>query len=412
MPRLTEARALRATLPKEKEKELLWCSEVKGFHAVIRKSGKRSWGVEVYPDGKTKRLVLGEIGVLPFEGTPEEPGARDLAVAAINASRIGKDAALTIGRKKQPKGLTLNEVWKHYEDAGYPKLRGTGRKLQSTIDADVNRWTKHVEPTLGKEPVSTIDEARMQRWLDTIGSDGQRSHCLTLVKSIIGFAKSRGLAETHEIQAKAEKSKELQNFYSRTEIMALDRAALALIAEKPHRLVPISAVRLMLHSGCRAGEIFTLKWPDIVRSRHVIKLARDKGSKTGREIELSPAMISIIDALPQINGWVFASPDSETGHLTTVQKAWRDVCKRAGLVRHRPHDMRHSWASAAINSGVSLFVAGQILGHKQATTTQRYAHLEREAKREAAMKVAAALSPTLAVVEGGKSRKTKKIAAK
>ncbi|MDW9936590.1 tyrosine-type recombinase/integrase [Sinorhizobium meliloti] len=414
MPRLTEARALREPLPKTDKPTILRCSEIRGFIAVIRKSGKRTWGVETTTDRITKRTMLGDVGVLAFEGPPEEPGARDLAVAAINGNRQGKDAREVVGKKKQPKGLTLNEVWDEYEKAGYPVLRGTGRKSETTIKHDKNRWTKHIEPTLGKKAVSEIDEAAFQRWLDGIKSDGQRSHCLTLAKSIIKFAKSRGLAETHDIEAKAEKSKELQNFYSQTELLVLDKAAQALIVDSPHRLIVISAVRLLLQSGMRTGEVLALRWSDIVRSRHVIKLPRDKAHKTGREVELTPGMIAIIDGLPRINDWVFPSPDSKNGHLTTIQKAWRDVCKRAGLQRHRPHDMRHSWASSAINSGVSLFVTGQILGHKQATTTQRYAHLEKEAKRAAAMKVAAVFGQALTVVEGGKGsngvkRKAKKI---
>lgn len=403
MPRLTEARAMRAPLPKTDKPNIERCSEIRGFIAVIRKTGKRTWGVEVTTDRITKRTMLGDVGVLPFEGPPEEPGARDLAIAAINGNRQGKDAREVVGKKKQPKGMLLNEVWDVYGEAGYPVLRGTGRKSETTIKHDKNRWKKHVEGSIGKKAVSEIDEAVFQRWLDGIKSDGQRSHCLTLVKSIIKFCKSRGLAETHDIEAKADKSKELQNFYSKTELLVIDKAAQALIADKPHRLVPISAVRLLLHSGMRTSEALPLKWTDIVRSRHVIKLPRDKNHKTGREIELSPGMMEILDDLPRLNEWVFPSSDSKTGHLTTIQKAWRDVAKRAGLQRHRPHDLRHSYASAAINSGVSLYVTGQILGHKQATTTQRYAHLEKEAKREAAMKVAGLFSPTLTVVEGGKA---------
>ena len=44
----------------------------------------------------------------------------------------------------------------------------------------------------------------------------------------------------------------------------------------------------------------------------------------------------------------------------------------------RPHDLRHSFASFAVQSGGSLFLVGKVLGHKQARTTERYAHVSDE----------------------------------
>jgi site-specific recombinase XerD len=64
--------------------------------------------------------------------------------------------------------------------------------------------------------------------------------------------------------------------------------------------------------------------------------------------------------------------------------------------RVRIHDLRHSFASTGIRQGVSLYATGKLLGHRQATTTQRYAHLERDATREALERVSQA-------IEDGKS---------
>ena len=399
MPRLTEARALRAPLPTGRDKYFLRCSEIRGFSVCISRGGSRTYCVEVTTLSKTKRITLGPVGVLSFDGSADAPGARDLALAAINANRRGDDAVETIGRKKAAKGITLNAVWSEYEKAGHPVLRGTGRKRASTVYADSKRWQKLVEKTLGKKPTADITTAVVQRWLDGIATEGQKSHALVLVKSILSFAGSRGLAEPHRIDIKAEKSKAMQNFYTPAELVALDAAAAALAAEEPHRVGVFSAIRLLLHTGCRASEIFSAKWSDIQVKRQVLRLDRDKTSKTGREVELSDAAIAILESLPRYNQWVFPS-DSERGHLTTVQKAWPEVIERARVARHQLHDLRHSYASAAIGGGVSLYVVGQLLGHRQATTTQRYAHLERDAKREAARKVAGALvgpgdSPTI-----------------
>jgi integrase len=61
--------------------------------------------------------------------------------------------------------------------------------------------------------------------------------------------------------------------------------------------------------------------------------------------------------------------------------------KRGPLTKYRPtvriHDLRHSFASHLVSSGVSLQIVGKLLGHAQAATTMRYAHLQDEALRVA-----------------------------
>src|SRR5262247_2229398 len=86
MARLTESRAQRQTLPQSSQ-DFLWCSEVGGFGCRVMPSGVRSWVVQLRYGGKVHRITLGKVGVLPFEGPPDHPGAADLARIAINAAR-------------------------------------------------------------------------------------------------------------------------------------------------------------------------------------------------------------------------------------------------------------------------------------------------------------------------------------
>ena len=81
--------------------------------------------------------------------------------------------------------------------------------------------------------------------------------------------------------------------------------------------------------------------------------------------------------------------------MVNIKAAWGDVLKQSGLTGWRLHDLRHAFASMMVNSGASLPIVGKILGHTQASTTQRYAHLEenpaRKAAEEAAAKIAKAM---------------------
>ena len=79
----------------------------------------------------------------------------------------------------------------------------------------------------------------------------------------------------------------------------------------------------------------------------------------------------------------------ETADLTDLQRPWRRIRARAGLEDVRIHDLRHSFASAAVANGESLPMIGKLLGHKSVKTTARYAHLADEPVQAAAGRVAA-----------------------
>ncbi len=61
---------------------------------------------------------------------------------------------------------------------------------------------------------------------------------------------------------------------------------------------------------------------------------------------------------------------------TFVEEPWRRIRKAAGLEDVHLHDLRHSFASVAAAGGMGLPIIGKMLGHTQASTTQRYAHLQ------------------------------------
>jgi integrase len=84
----------------------------------------------------------------------------------------------------------------------------------------------------------------------------------------------------------------------------------------------------------------------------------------------------------------------------SLRRPWLQACKAGGLVtvetipgkrglrkKYRPtvriHDLRHSYASHLVSQGQSLHVVGKLLGHTQAATTMRYAHLQDQALRDA-----------------------------
>ena len=69
--------------------------------------------------------------------------------------------------------------------------------------------------------------------------------------------------------------------------------------------------------------------------------------------------------------------------IQEIKKFWKRVIKEADLENVRVHDLRHTYASHLVSKGLSLSIVGKLLGHTQAATTQRYAHLADEPLRQA-----------------------------
>ena len=155
-----------------------------------------------------------------------------------------------------------------------------------------------------------------------------------------------------------------------------------------------AALRLLMLTGCRCGEIVGLRWEDVHLDRNEIRL---RESKTGpRTVPLSPAAARVLAGLPRPvgNPWVVAGAGPGS-RLTHIHYYWYRVRKRAGLDDVRIHDLRHSFASRALALGESLPMIGKLLGHTKIQTTARYAHLARDSVKESAARVAASIGSDL-----------------
>jgi len=135
---------------------------------------------------------------------------------------------------------------------------------------------------------------------------------------------------------------------------------------------------LLLLSGCRKRELLDARWEQFDLGRKVWRIPT---SKTGRarHVPLSDQALAVLRSVPRFEGcpWVVPNP-ATLKPFTAVFNAWDKARRDAHLPDLRMHDLRHSAASYMVNAGQSLYVVGQVLGHSQAKTTQRYAHLSNE----------------------------------
>jgi len=155
----------------------------------------------------------------------------------------------------------------------------------------------------------------------------------------------------------------------------------------------VYAIRLLSLTGARLSEILTLKWDYINWERGTLELP---DSKTGaKSIYLNePAKDILSEIIRQADNPYVICGSKQGGHIVNLQKSWRRVRERAKLEDVRLHDLRHTFASIAVSSGMSLPVIGALLGHSQPRTTARYAHLAADPLKEAAELVGRKISPT------------------
>ncbi len=177
------------------------------------------------------------------------------------------------------------------------------------------------------------------------------------------------------------------------------------LAVHPER-TSANVVRLLLLTGARRGETLSATWGqfDLAAGVWTKPSAATKQGKMHRVPLSAPALQLLIDmkatadaenerrrrdGLPELVH-LFTGKDGKP--LTTIKHFWTAVSKKAELPGVRVHDLRHTYASVLASSGLSLPIIGALLGHTQAATTARYAHLLDDPLRAATERAGAVIT--------------------
>jgi integrase len=153
-----------------------------------------------------------------------------------------------------------------------------------------------------------------------------------------------------------------------------------LLSHCREHLKPI--VIVALHTGMRKGEILGLKWHDIDIKRNIIHLYDTKNGEK-REVPMNEIVQkTIIGVLKNPESqYIFCNKDGKP--YGNVRKSFFTALKKAGITNFRFHDLRHTFASQLVMSGVDLNTVRELLGHKSLEMTLRYSHLSPDHKKRA-----------------------------
>jgi integrase len=351
----------------------------------------------------TRRLTLAKVGTL----TPDE--ARAQARKTLGAVANGADPAAQ--RAAEKRASTLTEVAEQFLTKHV-----AAKRAENTEASYRDLLERLVLPELGKRKAEKITSAEIHRLHSKLGDHPyQANRALRIMSSLftyagkahlvpVGFNPCRGIEKFHEEGRERYLSTDelarLGEALREGETVGLpyavdDTKPMAKHAPKeesrrtllgPHAA---AAIRLLILTGARLREILHLKWDQIDFQRGLLLLPK---SKTGKKtIILNAPALSVLSGLPRVGTYVIAGMSA--GHederpRSDLKKPWRAVSRRAGLEGVRIHDLRHTHASIGAGAGLGLPIIGKLLGHTQAATTARYAHLDNDPLRKASNHIA------------------------
>ena len=133
-------------------------------------------------------------------------------------------------------------------------------------------------------------------------------------------------------------------------------------------------VVLAVFTGMRRGEILGLKWNNIDYKRGIITLLDTKNGQK-REVPMSDTVKNAIIQVRKHPGspYVFCNEHGQGRH--DIRKSYATALKKSAIIGFRFHDLRHTFASQLVMSGIDLNTVRELLGHKDITMTLRYSHL-------------------------------------
>ncbi len=357
----------------------VWDTDVRGFGCKVTPKGARVFILQYWMNAtrRARRITLGRYG---SELTADE--ARTEARRLRGAIAVGGDPALERAKAKE---MPLLQAFAERYLAEHAKVK----KKPLSYAADECNLRNHVLPVLGRVRVDALSRADVAKFHQGMkAKPGAANRCLALLSKMFNLAELWGLRPdgtnpTRHVEKYREQR--IERYLSEAELARLGTVLRAGEGDGEHPSA-VAALRLLIFTGCRRNEILGLEWEHVDFERTCLRLP---DSKTGaRLVPLGPPAIELLSGLPRIEGNPYVlSGRVPGGHYAGLNKAWSRMRKRAKLDDVRLHDLRHAFASIGAGLGESLVVIGGLLGHTEAATTQRYAHLSDDPLQAAAGRI-------------------------
>jgi integrase len=386
------------SLPKPKAgNRITYDDEVKGFGVRVTAGGSRSFILNYRTrTGRERRFTIGSIAVDKQGGWTAKAARReaDLLKKRID---LGEDplATLEAGRNsKTIADLATRFLSEHSE-------RKNRRSTTESYRAALNNWILPKMRHLKVTEVTFADIDGLHASVTKAGGPYAANRALAVLSKMFNLSIRWQWSPDNPAKGVDRNPEQKRKRYLDPQKGELERLIKALDEHEDKQAANI--IRLLLLTGARRGEALNATWGQFDLQAGVwTKPGATTKQKTEHRIPISaPArqlLAEIYAGTPEDargdDHCVF--PGKVAGQPRQgIKRSWDEIRKATELPDVRIHDLRHSYASILASAGLSLPIIGQLLGHTQAATTARYAHLFDDPLRAATERVGA-------IVDGGK----------
>ena len=375
-------RSVEAMRPGAKD-VVLWDSELSGFGCELTPVGKRSYFLYYRTkDGQQRRPTTGA------QAPIKRHGARTAGGGWLAAGAHGRDPSLS--RAQDKVAPTFDVLCDRYMSD-----HAEVRKKASSAEGDRRLIRLHLRPQLGSKKVAAItraDVAALHHKLRTTPYEANR--VLALASKMFALSERWGMRPdgsnpARNVDRYSEEKRE--RYLTSAEVARLWQVLNSDDAAAKVSPAAIAAIKLLMLTGRRLNEVLRLQWAWVDLDAKLLRLPDTKGGRL--TVSLADAAVAQLSALKAGAGdHAYVIPGAVKGKpLVNLQKPWRVLRSMAGLDDVRIHDLRHTFASIGAGMGMSLHMLGRLLGHTQAATTSRYAHLAQTPVQAAADAIGAEL---------------------
>ncbi|MBI3351359.1 MAG: tyrosine-type recombinase/integrase [Nitrospirae bacterium] len=368
MPKLTKT-IIDSTDPPEQGQIFVRDDLFAGFALRVTSGGFKSFVWEGKIKGQTKRVTLGQYGVL----TLDQARARAFETKA----RILKGEDPAREKKEKHGEITFKDLSEKYLEQHAKIFKKTWEKDKSRIDNHLENWKGRRLSTFSRDEITKLHQR--------IGADNgkyEANRIIDLIRKIFNCALDWGMMPeglmNPAVRIKKFPEEKRDRFLTPDEVKKF-MGALELEPDEYWR----AYFALSLLTGARRSELLSARWEDIDFSTAIWRIPMTKAGRP-HQVPIPKAALKILEELPSLkkSEWLFPGP-GKTGHLTEPKSAWRRIIKKAELQKVRIHDLRRTLGSWLAAEGASLILIGKTLNHSNVSTSAIYARLNQDPVRKA-----------------------------